>query len=128
MSQTTKVTFLLSACSVPRNLEAVVVAARFSHDGRMVAVALGDGTVWLTRAGSPAKWTSVTVHDGAVLDFAPDPTGDGFISGGDDGRLRRIGGDGSVSDIGTFGVKWVEHVATFRPAKGRGLIAASAGK
>ncbi len=77
---------------------------------------------------SSADWTSVIVHDGAVLDFAPDPAGDGFISGGDDGKLRRIGADGSVSDIAGFGMKWVEHVATYPLDKGKGLIAASAGK
>jgi WD40 repeat protein len=76
----------------------------------------------------PDEWTSVTVHDGAALDFAADPTGDGFISAGDDGKVRRIAGDGTVSDVASFGSKWVEHVATYAVDKGKGLIAASAGK
>jgi len=76
----------------------------------------------------PGDWITVNVHDGAILDFAVDPTGDGFISGGDDGKVRRIGGDGAVSDVASFGSKWVEHVATYPLDKGKGLIAASAGK
>ena len=74
------------------------------------------------------SWTSATVHDGAILDFALDPTGDGFISSGDDGKVRRFAADGTVTDIASFGGKWVEHVATHALDKGKGLIAASAGK
>ncbi len=73
--------------------------------------------------------TSVAAHDGAILDIAADPAGDGFITGGDDGAVRRIAADGTVTDLGSFGaMKWVEHVATYALDKGRGLIAASSGK
>jgi WD40 repeat protein len=83
--------------------------------------------------GNAEDWATATAHDGAVLDFAADPAGDGFISGGDDGKLNRVAADGSVSNVGNFGTKWVEHVATYaldpgRGDKGKGLIAASAGK
>jgi WD40 repeat protein len=128
MSATTRPTFLLQSRGTSRELEAFVVAARFSRDNRTAGFALGDGTVRILPIRPPGDWTTAPVHDGAVLDFAPDPAGDGFISGGDDGRLRRIGADGSVSDIAGFGMKWVEHVATYPLDKGKGLIAASAGK
>jgi WD40 repeat protein len=128
MSATTRPPFLLQSRGTSRELEAFVVAARFSRDNRTAGFALGDGTVRILPIRPPGDWTTAPVHDGAVLDFAPDPAGDGFISGGDDGRLRRIGADGSVSDIAGFGMKWVEHVATFPLDKGKGLIAASAGK
>ena len=128
MSQSTRAEFLLQSRGASRELDAFVVAARFSRDGRRVGFALGDGTVRLVTVGAPEDWISVTVHDGAILDFAADPAGDGFISGGDDGKLHRIAGDGSVSNVGNFGSKWVEHVATFALDKGKGLIAASAGK
>jgi WD40 repeat protein len=105
-----------------RDLEAFVVAARFSRDGTP-GFALGDGTIWTARRGD---WTSVTVHDGAILSFATDPVGDGFVSGGDDGKLRRIAHN--VTDIAGFGMKWVEHVATHAIDRTKGLIAASAGK
>jgi WD40 repeat protein len=128
MSQTSQTNFLLQDRGTSRDLEAFVVAARFSRDGRIAGFALGDGTVRLMRIGTTGDWTSVTAHDGAILAFATDPGGDGFISGGDDGKLRRVGADGSVSDISSFGMKWVEHVATYALDKSKGLIAASAGK
>jgi WD40 repeat protein len=128
MSQSAEAAFLLHSRGTSRDLDAFVVAALFSRDGQRAAFALGDGTVHIAGESGGADWTSVTVHDGAVLDFAPDPTGDGFISGGDDGKLRRIAGDGSVTDVASFGMKWVEHVATYALDKGKGLIAASAGK
>ena len=128
MSATTRAAFLLQSRGTSRDLDAFVVAARFSRDGRTAGFALGDGTVRLAPVRSPSDWTSVTVHDGAVLDFEADPAGDGFVSGGDDGKLRRIGADGGASDIAGFGMKWVEQVATFPLDKGKGLIAASAGK
>jgi WD40 repeat protein len=69
-------------------------------------------------------WNTVEAHDGGILAIAADAQPAGFVTGGDDGRLRRIGADGSVSDIGQFGMKWVEQVATHAS----GVIAASVGK
>jgi WD40 repeat protein len=128
MSQTTKPQFLLETRGVTKDLGAFVVAARFALNGRLAGFALGDGTVRMARLDDLADWHSTTVHDGAVLGFAPDAVGGGFVSGGDDGTLRRIGADGAVTDIDNFGMKWVEHVATCPLDRGRGLIAASAGK
>jgi WD40 repeat protein len=128
MSQTAEAAFLLKSRGTSRDLNAFVVAARFSLDGRRAGFALGDGTVRIAEVGAPGEWTSVAVHDGAILAFASDPAGDGFISGGDDGRLNRIAADGTVSNVGNFGMRWVEHVATYALDKGKGLIAASAGK
>jgi WD40 repeat protein len=125
MSQTTP--FLLASRGVSRDLGAFVVAARFSRDGRRVGFALGDGSVWTMRPGE-LDWTQTTVHDGAILAFAVDPAGQGFVSGGDDGQLRRLSAESQVSDIASFGMKWVEHVATHAQDRGKGLIAASAGK
>ena len=128
MSQTADPAFLLKSRGVSRELDAYVAAARFSRDGRHAGFALGDGTVWLAAVGSSNDWTRATAHDGAVLDFAADPAGDGFISGGDDGKLTRVAADGGISNLGDFGTKWVEHVATHGFDNDKGLIAASAGK
>jgi WD40 repeat protein len=117
--------FLLATRGLSRDLGAFVVAARFSRDGKTAGFALGDGSIW-TFGG--AVWTQTGVHDGAILAFAADPAGQGFVSGGDDGQVRRISADGQVTDIASFGMKWVEHVATHAMDKGKGLIAASAGK
>jgi WD40 repeat protein len=128
MSQSAEAAFLLKSRGTSRDLGAFVVAARFSRDGRRAGFALGDGTVQIAQIGAPNDWTWVTAHDGAILGFAPDPTGDGFISGGDDGKVNRMAADGTVANVANFGTKWVEHVATYALDKGRGLIAASAGK
>jgi WD40 repeat protein len=128
MSRAAEAAFLLSSRGTSHDFDAFVVAVRFSRDGRHAGFALGDGTVRLATVGGSGDWTAATAHDGAVLAFAPDPAGDGFVSGGDDGKLTRIAADGSVSEIGSFGMKWVEHVATYAQDKGKGLIAASAGK
>jgi len=128
MSQTAEDAFLLRTRGTSRELDAFIVAVRFSRDGRHAGFALGDGTVRIATVGLSGEWIAATVHAGAILDFAADPAGDGFVSGGDDGKLNRVGADGSVSKVGDFGMKWVEHVATYALDKGRGLIAASAGK
>ena len=128
MSQSTEAPFLLNTRGVSRPLEAFVIAARFTRDGSRAGFSLGDGTVWMMQPAVPDNWTTGTVHDGAILDFASDPTGDGFISSGDDGKVRRVNTDGTVTDVANFGGKWVEHVATHALDKGKGLIAASAGK
>jgi WD40 repeat protein len=128
MSRSAEAAFLLDSRGTFRDLDAFVVAVRFSRDGRHTGFALGDGTVRVVAVDASHYWTAANVHDGAILDFAADPSGDGFISGGDDGKLNRVSADGAVSSVGGFGMKWVEHVATYALEKGGGLIAASAGK
>jgi len=128
MSDTKAAQFLLETRGAHRTLDAFVVAARFSRDGRALAFALGDGSLRIVDPANPAEWRSAAVHDGAALALAPDVEPSGFVSGGDDGGLRRVAADGTVSDVGTFGMKWVEQVATHASEKGKGLIAASIGK
>ena len=120
MSQSNAAAFRVTNQGIERELGAFVVAVRFTRDGQ-AAFALGDGTVWLA---SGDDWTTVAAHDGAVLAFATDPAGDGFVSGGDDGKLLRLGRDGTVAELASFGMKWVEQVATHAS----GTIAASVGK
>lgn len=129
MSQTKKAEFLIETRGEHRALDAFVVAARFSRDGRTLAFALGDGTARLVPMAEPASdWRSVSVHDGAALSLAQDINPSGFLSGGDDGKLRRISGDGEATDIASFGMKWVEQLASHALDKGKGLIAAGVGK
>lgn len=128
MSQTTQPQFLIDARGTTRMLDAFVVAAAFSRDGRTLAFALGDGTLRLVRVGAPDDWTSIAVHDGAILSLAPDTGAQGFVTGGDDGTVRRVDANGEVRTLASNGMKWVEHVTTFALEKGKGLIAASVGK
>ena len=129
MSQTAKAQFRVETQGVQRELGAFVVNAQFSRDGRTLAFALGDGSVRLVAmADASSDWAVVEVHDGGVLALAPDAGPSGFVTGGDDGRLRRVGADGGVADIAAFGMRWVEQVATFAAEKGKGTIAAAVGK
>lgn len=107
--------------------DAPVAACAFSRDGSLVAFGLGDGRVRLLPAdiAAAAPEPAAPLHGGAVLSLAFDPAGDGFVSGGDDGRLLRIGADGTATELMAQKGKWIEHIAVHRATA---AIAASAGK
>ena len=100
--------------------EFVVAASFVAHSA---AFALGDGTLRL--ATDAGEWRIVEVHDGAVLSMVT--AGAGWLTGGDDGGMRRVAADGSVSDVARFKGKWVEQVAAFTDAKAP-LVACAVGK
>jgi hypothetical protein len=114
---------LLSARGDTRELGAFVVGACFNQAGTACAFGLGDGSVHI--AGR--AWTRVEAHDGAVMALAPDVLPQGFVSGGDDGALRRIAGNGELTTLFETGGKWIEQVASFGDPRG-GLLACAAGK
>ena len=97
--------------------DAYVTAVSFDSSDQAV-FALGDGTVRF-EAGA-----SIPAHDGAILAAVPHPSGDGVLSGGDDGRLvwSRPAGAAEVANLPG---KWIDAVAA-SPASG--LIALSAGR
>jgi WD40 repeat protein len=117
---------VLQSRGVQQQLGAFVVGAVFDRGGTC-AFALGDGTVRLVARDEKLDWRTVAAHDGATLAIAPDARAAGFVTGGDDGRFQRIGGDGSVTELASFGMKWVEHVATYADGKSQ-LLACSVGK
>jgi len=107
--------------------DAPVAACTFNRDGSLAAFALGDGSVRslptdITAEASPP---AAPVHRGAVLCLCADPAGDGFVSGGDDGRLLRIARDGGASELINQKGRWVEHLAQHRATA---TIAATIGK
>ncbi|WP_395711174.1 WD40 repeat domain-containing protein [Reyranella sp.] len=106
--------------------DAPVAACAFNRDGTVVAFALGDGHVRLLPADFAAEppEAAAPVHGGVVLSLIADPSGDGFVSGGDDGRLLRHAKDGSTSEIASYKGKWIEHLAAHRS----GVIAAAVGR
>lgn len=116
---------LLRTRGVWGDLGAWVIGATFGRDGQGCFIALGDGSVRLARLDTKAEdWVNLPVHDGACLSMVADGVS-GVISGGDDGRLMRVGADGAVSEIARLGtMKWVDHVA----AHPSGLRAAAVGK
>lgn len=107
--------------------DAPVAACTFSRDGSLVAFALGDGCVRILPADISAAATEAAspVHGGAVLSIAADPAGDGFVSGGDDGRVLRLAADGGATELLDRKGRWFENLAVHRAT---GAIAASAGK
>lgn len=117
--------FLLRERGTSAEFGAWIVAVAFGRERSSAAFALGDGTLRLADAAEAAAgWRRIEAHDGACLDLVPDVAG-GFLSGGDDGRLITVAGDGTVTELADFGaMKWVEHLAS-HPS---GLRAASVGK
>jgi WD40 repeat protein len=111
----------------PVAADAPASACAFSKDGSLVAFGLGDGRVRVLPAdiAAAAPPAGEPVHGGAVLDLVADPAGDGFVSGGDDGRLLRVAADGSVVELANQKGRWFEHLAAHRAT---GAIAASAAK
>ena len=111
-----------------RELDAFVVAARFSRDGRTLAFGMGDGTVRLVPVADPAnEWRSVPVM---MVPCFPSPrtrrerwSFRAAMMGSCGGSPRPVN-----SDIAGFGMKWVEQVATYASDRGKGLIAAGVGK
>jgi WD40 repeat protein len=86
---------------------------------RGVAVfALGDGVVaW-------EDGRQVQAHDGAILCAASHPSGDGVITGGDDGRLVWSRGE-RLETLAEARGKWIDALAV---SKASGLIAFAVGK
>ena len=69
------------------------------------AFALGDGTLaW--ESGERAE-----AHDGVILCAAPHPSGEGLITGGDDGRVVVSDPEGG-HELADFGGRWIDALAT----------------
>ena len=127
MGQTVSADHLLQTRGRTRDFDAFVVAAAFDRAGGACAFALGDGTMAIAPVAEDA-WNRVTAHEGAILALATDAAPQGWISGGDDGRFYRTSAAGTVALIAPFGMRWVEHVASFTDGAKVRLVACSAGK
>lgn len=100
-----------------QSFDAYVTTTMFDAAGQAL-FALGDGTVRFE--GGP----SVEAHRGAVLAGVPHPSGEGMLTGGDDGRLvwsRPTGTD----ELAALPGRWIEAIATSAVS---GLIAFTAGR
>ena len=120
MAEVSEADFLLATRGRAEDLGAWVVGAIFDAGSRL-AFALADGTVRI--GGMEGEWAGVTAHDGSILDACADMK-DGWLTGGDDGKLMRTAPDGTTSEVADYKGKWVDHVAA-HPA---GLRAAAVGK
>ncbi len=126
MGETVSADHILETRGVSCQYDDYAVAAAFDSTGT-AAFGLADGTIRLNSRATPLSWITAEAHDGALLALATDPSGIGFVSGGDDGALMRTQADGSTVKLAGFGSKWVEQVATFGDAKAK-LIACGVGK
>ena len=100
-----------------QSFDAFVTTALFDRAGR-AAFALGDGTVRFEDGAV------VEAHDGASLSACLHPSGEGVLSGGDDGRLVWAKPDGAV-ELAKVPGRWLDSVAASAESK---LIAFSAGR
>jgi WD40 repeat protein len=116
--------YLLDSRGVSQNLGAWVAGIAFGHEGRTCSFGTSDGVLHQAVLAKPGDaWARHEAHKGAVLSLCADCK-DGVISGGDDGRLMRLGADGTLAELVRYGSRWVEHVA----AHESGLRAAVVGK
>jgi WD40 repeat protein len=100
-----------------QSFDAYVTSALFDRSGRAM-FALGDGTVRFEDG------TAVPAHGGAALCACRHPTGEGIVTGGDDGELVWSRHDGALPMASLPG-KWIETVAASLES---GLIAFSSGR
>jgi WD40 repeat protein len=102
--------------------DAYVTSVSFDKAGRAI-FALGDGTVRFEGADA------ITAHDGAVLAAAPHPSGEGVLTGGDDGRLVWSRApqekNGGAQEIAKLPGKWIDAVTA---SGASGLIAFASGR
>ncbi|WP_091736665.1 WD40 repeat domain-containing protein [Phenylobacterium immobile] len=98
-------------------LDAYVSATLFDRAGKAI-FALGDGRVCFEGGAE------VQAHDGAVLAAALHPSGDGVVTGGDDGRLMWVRASGAET-LAEIRGGWIECVATSDES---GLIAFASGR
>jgi WD40 repeat protein len=103
------------------SFDAYVAAALFvatREAGETPVFALGDGTVRYDGQDP------LTAHDGAVLCAAAHPSGEGVVTGGDDGRLV-WSTPGSLRVLADLNGRWIDAVAVSHAS---GLIAFASGK
>jgi WD40 repeat protein len=100
-----------------QSFDAYVTTALFDRAGR-ACFALGDGTVRFEDGAA------IEAHDGASLSACLHPSGEGVLSGGDDGRLVWARPDGA-QELAKVPGRWLDSVAASAESK---LIAFSAGR
>ncbi|MEK9967592.1 MAG: WD40 repeat domain-containing protein [Ferrovibrio sp.] len=105
-----------------------VVAVASADTAGHAGFGLGDGSIALRPFDDPEAGTTrrLVVHpDAALLCLAASPDGDGFVSGGDDGKLMLTSVAGEGQELVTVPRKWIEQVIV---ADGGAAIAYTAGK
>jgi len=97
--------------------DAYITAALFDRSGK-ACFALGDGTVRFESG------ETVAAHDGVALSACAHPTGDGLLTGGDDGRVVWSRASGA-EELARIPGRWIEAVAASSESR---LLAFAAGR
>lgn len=105
------------------DLGAFVTAAAFTPKGA-AGFALGSGALVVADAKGELYSTAVN-EGGALLALAVDPTGEGFLTGDDGGKVARIHAAGGGETVEVVRGKWIEHLVAHA---GRKAFAFAAGK
>jgi WD40 repeat protein len=100
-----------------QSFDAYVTSALFDRADRAI-FALGDGSVRFEDG------TKVEAHDGVILAAVLHPSGEGVLTGGDDGRVVWSHNHGA-QEIAKVPGRWIDSVAASRESR---LIAFSAGR
>lgn len=102
-----------SAIAREWDFKAPVSALTINRNGDWIAAAVGDGTVRLLPAKDSAGEPRILeAHKGVSLSLQPDADEQGFISGGDDGKVFIIDPVMAVpTQIAEHKNKWIDHVA-----------------
>lgn len=91
-----------------------VVAVASAEAAGHAGFGLGDGSIALRPFENPDADTTrrlIAHPDATLLCLAASPDGEGFVSGGDDGRLMLTTVSGEGSELATVPRKWIEQLA-----------------
>lgn len=108
-----------------RRFGRAVFGCAVSPDGRLVGLAVGDGTVEVVSASSGAvKWRRESAHDSEVWSVAFSPDGQRLASSGADGSIQIWGAD-TGDNIGSFRTTTSCVSVRFGPRSARVLFGSS---
>ena len=128
MSATDGLAGIVESRGVEKTLEGHITACCASQDNRAFAFATAEGELLIAPRETlrdMATWKTLQPHDGPILSLSPDISGAGFLTGGEDGRLKRVSVDQNEELAKVR--RWIEHVACWHNGK-KGVIAFAAGK
>ena len=100
------------------SFDAYVTAALFDRSGK-AGFALGAGTVRFETG------ETVAAHDGVALSACAHPSGEGLLTGGDDGRVVWSRASEAAQELAKVPGRWIEAVAASAESR---LIAFAAGR
>ncbi len=100
------------------SFDAYVTAALFDRSGQ-AGFALGDGTVRFETGEAAAA------HDGVALSACAHPSGEGLLTGGDDGRVVWSRASEAAVEVAKVPGRWIEAVAASAESR---LMAFAAGR